>query len=443
MRRAVDIGPTLLPWVRSGAEAHHGRTRAQIERALADLACGLWRAAGVTVPEPSRRGHALLLVGRAVYAVGLMCAICLVPLAIALVLLAVLDRPEDAAAALLATCVAAAGTLLVLAGTATIDHAGQMLLRLPPDIAPRHDTARNPHAGRAMQRVGVALGLGFALIVAMIGCLLFLRDPATPIRMPFISAVPALLVFAAALLLVGTLLIDAGIALFRRGSATLQLSADELMTTDRRRPVLLLRSFGDEQMSVAERPTWGQAASLARMEESIADQLRRFGPLIAIGKPGEVLPELGASRNYYSDEEWRAAALGLMQDALLIVVIAGITAGLRWELEAIARIGHQAKLLILMPQPQRRRRWETLIEEMRGVPGFDALPPDVPDGLLSVHAGPGVGCTLLSARQSGRIDYDAAIRYAIYGMLCASGDANVPAEAAADQAALAERVPCF
>jgi hypothetical protein len=96
------------------------------------------------------------------------------------------------------------------------------------------------------------------------------------------------------------------------------------------------------------------------MEESIADQLRPFGPLVAIGKPGETLPQLGASRNYYSGSEWQAAALELMREAVLIVVIAGLSPGLRWELEALAHAGHQSKLLVLMPEPTLRRVYPAL-----------------------------------------------------------------------------------
>jgi hypothetical protein len=272
-----------------------------------------------------------------------------------------------------------------------------------------------------MERLGMALGLGFVLIAAIAGCLLVFGDPAAPMRLPLMPAAPALLVFAAAALLGGTLLLAGGTALFRRGLAIMQPSGDELMASDRRRPVLLLRSFADESMSIAEAPnlapTWGQISSLARMEESIADQFRPFGPLVAIGKPGEALPQLGASRNYYSDAEWHAAALELMRDALLIVVIAGVSPGLRWELEAIARAGHQSKLLVLMPEPHRRRRWDVITGELRDVAGFDGLPRDVPKGLLCIHASPGVSSTLLSAPQSGKIDYDAAIQLAIYGML--------------------------
>src|SRR5262249_3753854 len=114
------------------------------------------------------------------------------------------------------------------------------------------------------------------------------------------------------------------------------------------------------------------------------------------------------------------AALELMREALLIVVIAGVTPGLRWELEAIAGAGHQSKLIVVMPEPHRQRRWEVITEELHSVPGFDGLPREVPHGLLCMHAASGGPCTLLSAQQSWKSDYDAAIQFAIYGMLGAT-----------------------
>jgi hypothetical protein len=420
MRHAIDIGPAMLPWRACAAEMHYGAPRERIEQALADLACGFWRASGVAVPRPRAHGAALLWLGRALQAIGILCVLALLPFTAALFVLAAMDRPDAAIVALFATCAAAAGSQLLPVGMAMIHRAKRLLVRLPLDLAARSASARNPHAGRLLQRLGLALGLGFAIIVALAVSVLAFGDPAASVQLPLLPTAPALLVVATAMLLAGTLMLAAAIALFRRGLATLQPTGHELMASDRRRPILLLRSFGDEKMSVVEARTWGQIAALARMEESIADQLRPFGPLVAIGKPGEALPELGASRDYYSDSEWQATALALMRDALLIVIVAGVTPGLRWELEAIARAGHQSKLIVLMPEPGRQRRWDIIAEGLRDVPGFDELPREVPPGLLCMHAAPGLGCTLLSARQSWKSDYDAAIQFAIYGMLGAA-----------------------
>jgi hypothetical protein len=438
MRGAIDIGPAFLPWRTCAAETHYGATRERIEQALADLSCGLWRATGVAVPRPSAHGMALLWLGRALQTIGLVGVISLVPFAAALFVLAAMDAPDAAIVALTGACAAAIGSLLLPAGMALIHRAKRLLVRLPLDLAARSASSRNAHAGRLLQRLGLILGLGFALIVALAAAFLAFGDPAAPVELPLLPPLPALLVVAAAVLLFGIVLLAGAIALFRRGLATLQPTGHELMASDRRRPILLLRSFGDDDMSVvqartsatASAPTWGQIAALARLEESIAEQLRPFGPLVAIGKPGETLPELGAARDYYSDADWQAAALALMRDARLIVVIAGVTPGLRWELDAIARGRHQGKLIVLMPEPQRGRRWETIAEELADVPGFDGLPRELPPGLLCMHASPhasaGLGCTLLSARQSWKSDYDAAIQFAIYGMLGAAA-AAVPA----------------
>jgi hypothetical protein len=103
MRCAVDIGPALLPWRRSAAESYYGASREQIERVLADLSCGFWRAAGVTPPTPSAYGHALRRLGQAVHTMGVLCALSLLPFAGALIVLAVVDRSEAAIAALIAT----------------------------------------------------------------------------------------------------------------------------------------------------------------------------------------------------------------------------------------------------------------------------------------------------------------------------------------------------
>src|SRR5258708_38344693 len=111
MGRAIDIGPALLPWRRSAAEAHYGASREQIEQALAELSCGLWRAVGATLPRPSAHGNALLRLGQAVHAIGILCAPSLLPSAAALLVLAVMDKSGAAIAALLATGAAAAGSL--------------------------------------------------------------------------------------------------------------------------------------------------------------------------------------------------------------------------------------------------------------------------------------------------------------------------------------------
>lgn len=93
--------------------------------------------------------------------------------------------------------------------------------------------------------------------------------------------------------------------------------------------VLYLRSFRTDASSSAK----VLASGLTTEEEQLADALRPFGQLIAIGKPGEPLPLPGAARMYASDAEWKDIVLDRMQSASLVVIRASTRRGLLWEVE--------------------------------------------------------------------------------------------------------------
>jgi hypothetical protein len=411
----ISIGATLL-WFQSLAGRHYGR-RGEIEQALADLSCHLWRGAGVAVPEPDRAGTVWLAGGRAALGAGLVSSMLVLLLGLGVFALIALDWPDAAAGLLVTSSIAVLGSLLVLPGVAMIDHGRRLLVQVPLDLSTSVVSARNPRAGRLLKLAGVALG-GLALAVAIASAVMVIAaEPSARLRMPMLPALPAPIAGALAILTLGTGLVVGGIALYRRGQAMLQPSVDELRVADRRRPVLLLRSFGDEDLSIVAARTHGHAVRLARLEEAIADRLRLFGPLVAIGSPGEALPTLGAARSYHSDMEWRWAVGGLMREALLIVMVAGLTAGLRWEIEAIVGDGHLSKLLILMPPSDRQRRWEVVLEELQDVAALGQLPRAVPDGLLCLHAAGGEW-SMLTGDSDWEADYEAAIDLAVYGICC-------------------------
>ena len=73
-------------------------------------------------------------------------------------------------------------------------------------------------------------------------------------------------------------------------------------------------------------------------EQELARILGRVGPVVAIGRPGEPLPELGAARLYASDDEWRDVIRDLMRRARLVVVRAGATPNLQWEIDEAVRL---------------------------------------------------------------------------------------------------------
>jgi hypothetical protein len=125
--------------------------------------------------------------------------------------------------------------------------------------------------------------------------------------------------------------------LFRRAKKYLAPSADAVRSRDTRPPVLLLRSFRDDETRVLlsgwSASPWGTNRTL---EELVVDCLAGHGPVVAIGRPGEVLLPLGAAREYVDHGSWQQRIRELVAEAERIVVLGGRTEGLLWELRTIA-----------------------------------------------------------------------------------------------------------
>jgi hypothetical protein len=110
-------------------------------------------------------------------------------------------------------------------------------------------------------------------------------------------------------------------------------------------PVLYLRPF-DQDAAMGE---LGGQVSLLTYEEQLREAFRTVGPLVAIGRPGEPLPELGAGRLYVGDDRWRAVVLDLLGRARLVVLGLGPGEGLRWEVERATRLLPAQRLVLLLP----------------------------------------------------------------------------------------------
>jgi hypothetical protein len=97
-------------------------------------------------------------------------------------------------------------------------------------------------------------------------------------------------------------------------------------------------------------------------EEQLREVLQPFGDLVAIGKPGETLPTPGAARLYASDAEWKKVVTGQMQTARLVVIRAGTSGGLLWELKEVVQVVNPKKLLILILK-MRKKDYESFKKE--------------------------------------------------------------------------------
>jgi hypothetical protein len=78
-----------------------------------------------------------------------------------------------------------------------------------------------------------------------------------------------------------------------------------------------------------------------------------LGPFVAIGRPGEVLPHSGAARLYVGEGDWHERVRKLLSLAGLVILRAGDTSGLWWEVEESAKTVRPERLVFLVPLKQR------------------------------------------------------------------------------------------
>jgi hypothetical protein len=127
--------------------------------------------------------------------------------------------------------------------------------------------------------------------------------------------------------------------------------------------VLYLRPFWlDDSTSIpdADSSVLGPMYRSARThEEQLARMFRGFGPLVGVGRPGEVLPGgAGAWRIYLPHADWQPIVTELITHARLIIVGAGPGPGTAWEYVEIMRQRDPSRLIILVTDPNDYRMFK-------------------------------------------------------------------------------------
>jgi hypothetical protein len=144
----------------------------------------------------------------------------------------------------------------------------------------------------------------------------------------------------------------AGVALTDRALRRRAANAVAVMAADPRPPVLYLRPF-DEDLQQARGGGALRLAPAPYMGLSVEQQIGRvmggIGPLVAIGRPGEALPPLGFARLYVADDGWQGAVLDLLDRAAAVVLVAGTSQGLMWELEQVFQRVPRERVTLIVP----------------------------------------------------------------------------------------------
>ncbi len=170
-------------------------------------------------------------------------------------------------------------------------------------------------------------------------------------------------------------LIALGVLLVRTGWKHDVRGARDILASDTRPPVIYLRSFRDDVRS----PIGGGFGMWLKLlmwflpvsfEQELAAIMNRLGPFVAVGKPGETLPELGANRFYFRDDEWQARVAELVQQARLTVILIGATSNLWWEIDHVLGSVTPDRVVLVIPERGARTRpMEAQLEQRLGHPG--------------------------------------------------------------------------
>jgi hypothetical protein len=141
------------------------------------------------------------------------------------------------------------------------------------------------------------------------------------------------------------------------GTRMRRKGAVEILNEDSRPPILLLRSFAADGLTVEGRQ------SNTTIELILESALSNFGPVIAIGRPSQKIPPLGAARFWVDDEHWQLVIAKLLPACQLVVMIMGTVSdrsGLAWEVEQLFLTQTQVPLWIVVPPRSEDwidRRW--------------------------------------------------------------------------------------
>ena len=246
-------------------------------------------------------------------------------------------------------------------------------------------------------------------------------------------------------------------ALLTRRRRVLAKGADIVLVDDGRAPVLFLRSFKDDTIKLKQRQELFGLMGLQkiRFEETLADMVGQYGPLLAVGEPSEGLPQLGAARAYLADDAWQSQVQRWIGESRMIAMLCGPTRWVHWEMQNIVAAQRLSALLLFLPPGRkaaggvaRRRleRWDNIVSSLAATPYGSAMRAlDIADVLLIQFKAEG---DLVVYRSKGDTvqDYDLAAALAAYSILIAApaptpGATLTPIEFAAPGVAPGARNP--
>lgn len=246
---------------------------------------------------------------------------------------------------------------LVVAGYAQLgrsylqrDAAGRLLARAPrsvlADALRRYRTS--PAATWWPLLRFVLRTLQFALVVVLLVGVLLIAT--------LLSQAASIVLWLLTIIFVRPFLARMAGRAFRELRLGTSRSAADLLERDRRPGILFLRSFADDGVlvkrtrSLVEFALGVRKSAPLRLEEALVDVAFRYGPVAALRNPNAPLADhLGAARDVSTNEAWQDYVLNKLRSVDDVILIAGRSEGLRWEIETVEAHDLVNKLIVVIP----------------------------------------------------------------------------------------------
>ena len=176
---------------------------------------------------------------------------------------------------------------------------------------------------------------------------------------------------------VGVVMIVPILVVFAMARRALQPDAEWVLANDLRAPILFLRSVDDDRLKVQQHVRLLGIPDLHPLpfEKALSSAMSSFGPLVAVGEPGEHLPQPGAVLVHLGENHWQETVVSLIRSSRLILMMAGTTSWVVWEMQNIVREKKLQHLLLLLPpgtvgssNEDRQRKWWNAVRAFRILP---------------------------------------------------------------------------
>jgi hypothetical protein len=212
-----------------------------------------------------------------------------------------------------------------------------------------------------------------------------------------------------------------GLIILRSGRRRASRLYQKIQLTDTRAPVLFLRSFRQDGRPLEDDSRGVLHALLPRgglpqtLDEVLLECAAQVGPLVAIGRPGEAIPPLGAARQYCRGDEWTDVVTQLAQAAPWIAMSVDDTQGIGWELEMLKRAGHLRKTIFFFnPETTRQARAELQSQLLQCFGVKTPMNADNGSNLVAMAINPNTDqCTVFWAPVVGRHAHACVLNWAV------------------------------